>query len=853
MNTRIKQKAELRTYYLLYTLVWCIMTGIIMIPLILSGKTLVTRGDGYNQFYPAIIYIREYIINFFDNLLNGKVVVPTYDFVVGYGEDILTALNHYGFGDVFMILTVLFPKEYMIQCYAFIILFKIYLSGITFINYGLKYPTNVNSLIIGSIMYAFSPFSLIYGMSFPTFLNVMITLPLALSGIDSIFERKICSYKLIIAIGLQSIMGFYFLYMETIVIVIYYGLLYCINNKKKDARKSLQGLLYVGVNYLIGICLGACVLIPVVLGYFQSCRGEGNFEIQWSQLLFDHEWRKIITDTFIPTAELKGLMLPVIILPCIVLYIMKEKKSRIFGIVSYMTLFIPAVGFIMNGFSYTTTRWYFVIYFISSCILIKELPKLAGTLKKKYVIIIMALYILLIAFWCIGRTNYVRMCIYVMIYSALFLIMLVAIYRKREKALYLMAYLSIGINIALLFFRFGDIGAGFSSEFVSTSQVYEAQENSDFIGTVWGKNKADEWRMEVTRLEGSLDGSLIGGYFGDISYYSMSNKSISDFFYGYEIHPAVRTAPHILIGTDNRKAVNSVLSILQPESNDKILPFAFTYNRYIKEDDFNLLNDVEKNEILLKAAVVDNSIDYPTIKSADLTFCSEKLSDDISLENIHTKKNVMEVNENSKILLYVENPTDGEIYVKLDAFKLNNGVTQNIQVGESNFQIGSIYNNYYVGNDNYLINAGYYRQGNQIIEITFPQNAQFSIPDIELWIYPEYEYKTDIQYLLNSDACTDIEQDNDKIKCQISSGQEQLLYFNIPYSEGWSAWDNGIQTDIIKTNIGFSALMIKKGTHEILLKYQRPGYTIGLIVSAMGVILFMVLVIFQRSIRRSRY
>jgi uncharacterized membrane protein YfhO len=68
---------------------------------------------------------------------------------------------------------------------------------------------------------------------------------------------------------------------------------------------------------------------------------------------------------------------------------------------------------------------------------------------------------------------------------------------------------------------------------------------------------------------------------------------------------------------------------------------------------------------------------------------------------------------------------------------------------------------------------------------------------------------------------------------EIALEKKKLLYFSIPFDKGWKAIDNGHQIPVIQTNIGFSGIMLDKGSHRIELKYLpeyiKPAFCVSLL------------------------
>ena len=73
--------------------------------------------------------------------------------------------------------------------------------------------------------------------------------------------------------------------------------------------------------------------------------------------------------------------------------------------------------------------------------------------------------------------------------------------------------------------------------------------------------------------------------------------------------------------------------------------------------------------------------------------------------------------------------------------------------------------------------------------------------------------------------------------------QQKFLCFSIPFSNGWSAYIDGQQVDLIKANTMYMGIMLEPGEHTVQLKYMTPGLPVGIILSIMGLILFIGVII----------
>ena len=68
----------------------------------------------------------------------------------------------------------------------------------------------------------------------------------------------------------------------------------------------------------------------------------------------------------------------------------------------------------------------------------------------------------------------------------------------------------------------------------------------------------------------------------------------------------------------------------------------------------------------------------------------------------------------------------------------------------------------------------------------------------------------------------------------VGSGQN-MIFFSIPYEEGWNAWIDGEKAEVVKLVDGaFIGVRADEGTHQIVLDYETPGEKEGIISFALG-------------------
>jgi hypothetical protein len=72
------------------------------------------------------------------------------------------------------------------------------------------------------------------------------------------------------------------------------------------------------------------------------------------------------------------------------------------------------------------------------------------------------------------------------------------------------------------------------------------------------------------------------------------------------------------------------------------------------------------------------------------------------------------------------------------------------------------------------------------------------------------------------------------VRGKINPSQNGILVFSIPFNRGWSLKIDGQEAALFKANLGMLAAEVSKGSHQVELKFQRPGLIPGLWIGAIS-------------------
>lgn len=86
------------------------------------------------------------------------------------------------------------------------------------------------------------------------------------------------------------------------------------------------------------------------------------------------------------------------------------------------------------------------------------------------------------------------------------------------------------------------------------------------------------------------------------------------------------------------------------------------------------------------------------------------------------------------------------------------------------------------------------------------------------------------------------------ITCTSDFDGARLIYFSIPFDDGWRCLVDGEEVSIEKVNVGFMGIVVSDGHHDIEFIYETPGLKVGALCSLAGLLLLGAYVAIGRRI-----
>ena len=89
-------------------------------------------------------------------------------------------------------------------------------------------------------------------------------------------------------------------------------------------------------------------------------------------------------------------------------------------------------------------------------------------------------------------------------------------------------------------------------------------------------------------------------------------------------------------------------------------------------------------------------------------------------------------------------------------------------------------------------------------------------------------------------SCYYFKEDTNGFDAKIKLDSDKLVFFSVPYEDGWSATVNGRKADIEKVSYGFMSVLCRAGDNEIKFHFETPGLKAGKIITVTGFAIFFV-------------
>lgn len=865
-------------YFLCYSLLFAISFVLVYITFVQRGVSFVQHPDGFQQYYPKMIYIDRYLKELFSNFLHGNFTFPQFDLNIGLGEDIYSIMGPWIMDLPFSLLSQFFGENQFEQFYAFNIISKLYLAGLSFSYVCLKWKKKESDVLVGAMCYVFSGYLIRIAPMHPAYISPFIFFPLIIYGLEKIMKGE-RPFLFIISLWSIMIRGYYFTYMISILVFIYGVTRYYFMYKDGKIKKFFAVFSKAVGCYLLAFLMSMVTLLPTIAAFFTSTRSGGT---QFKGLLYSAERYKAFLKGFItPPGDYDYLaFVSVVILFLFLQFLKKGKESKVLKIliIECLVLFcFPLGGRLMNGLSYPSNRWSFAFIFLACYCVAGGLHQLLSLEKKQWIWISIGSAIYNVAF--IWSLEYLgdRTLLPLMIFDLFVGCMAISYYFKNQR---IRQYMRIVMTCLVLFNLYingkytfaegyGNIAVEYSAKGTVDSLIAQTTNGFDFDSYDDGV-----YRVNSTNITND-NFSIVENVSTPSIYYSIINSAISDFL--GEIN-CLRAASNFWIsGVDNRVQIESLLGVkyyISTEQTKQYLPYGaekvedlgneyslyenpyafpliYSYKKYMLQEDFEKLNALEKQSIMLSAAIVEDEKDMERVsQQQEVQEAEFSVFDSKGIVWDNDGKLIVDSAENY-LELEFDRKEGTELYVAFQNFDITTSGNDTIDIFVSyaavSKTIAATSKDYtwHYDNENPWINMGVTGTQGDHIKIAFSASGEYSLEDIQIY-QNNMEMLEDQTNTCGNDV-SDVTFTTNKISCNVDLEKARIVNISVPYSKGWSMYVDGEEVEIFKVNNLSMGAEVQEGEHHIVLIYQTPFLKLSVILTIIGWIIFFLLYVVQKA------
>ncbi len=336
------------------------------------------------------------------------------------------------------------------------------------------------------------------------------------------------------------------------------------------------------------------------------------------------------------------------------------------------------------------------------------------------------------------------------------------------------------------------------------------------------------------------------------------------------------------IGTMEKTYTDGKTREIYVYQNDYALPLMYAYDSYISTDTYESLESNEKEQAMLQGIILSESnlpeqplkFNYRTILNKEAVERQIEQAAE-SNENVELQDGKIIVKKDgTTVKLTIPDNVTGELYVKINGIEYTaktdsytRDEDQQLSVYEKHvqernlrqkgevesaslaFTMGDNYtrnsllspsNQYYYGKRNMLANLGYCTT-QETLYIRFSTAGEYSYEDIAVISQPMTQYAAQVSKLQETPV-TDLSVQGNCITGNINTDSAKAVCTAVPYSEGWSAYVDGQETEIKLANGMYMAVEVTPGNHQIMYVYHTPGIYAGIAISllAIGILLLLI-------------
>lgn len=717
-----------------------------------------------------------------------------WDWGTDLGTGFVTSYSFYLLGSPFFWITALFPDGTACYLIPWLLALKTAVASVTAYAYIRRFVKNKDACFVGGMLYAFSGFQA-YNVFFNHFHDATALFPLLLLGLELLVnENKKGAFLL--AVAVNAITNYFFFIGDCVFLLIYFF----IRCTDKDFKLTIKKLGVIVFESVVGVMIACIILLPSCLAILNNYRV--NEKLTGLDMIIYYDNTRIfrIFQAFFMMSDMPARInisgsdkarwaslagyLPLFSMCGVIAYMKTRKKDWASKLIWVCTIFacIPILNsaFVMFNSSYYA-RWYYSPILIMCLMTASVIGRDPRDLKKGFA----PVCILGLAFLGVGllpkKEN-----------DSL-------VYLKIPKYIELY-YLQAGVTLlmiimlAVLLFVYLKKKELFKTAMVCMTAVacIICMTSTVLYGVAQGEDNPNYIEKAINGGE-NIDMQKLEKH---SEVYDPNNS-----FYRIDTSPNVDNWC-MFWKMSSMRCFHSVVST-------SIMDF---YTSVGQSRD--VASRIETSEYPLRSLLsakyyFSKSDTDESAKNADMTFDGKVYHNELQGFKLVDTQNGFNIYENENYI---------PMGFAFDKYVLESEIKDQIKLKKSQTLLKAVT----LTKDQAIKYADYVQKADL-------QNESFT--------YAQTQQDCNER---RANCCYSFKYDTNGFEGRIKLDKKQLVFFSVPYDEGWSAQVNGKSTDIIKVDYGFMAVACDAGDSTITFNYKTYGMTAGKALTAGGIVIFAV-------------
>lgn len=706
-------------------------------------------------------------------------------------------------------------------------------------------------------------------------------------------EKRWKNAGLVLTVTILLFASYYFLYMIAF-FAVFYLLVYSII-EKRSVQSTVGKVVGLGGMGILGVLMGGIALIPIADTFLESARSGALNGSVTSGILNPYKSKTIgtIFARFLSNQILgidkdytgslnyyEGMVLAVSILTILaVSYFIIKKSTRVRTIIlTVLVIFLSVMPVTSRILIFTKSahRWCFMICFAEALIIGFFLQDVLRERNKKTVlgggilavILYAALLIYIYSFKNIKINNKIVAEVSTFFVVYLILVLIVTNIKKLYK---IGSTVILAVLVCELFIL--NYPSLWHRESPTRNQLATEYYNDGTTDAVnYLKSQDDSlYRIEKSYRSTAENDGMAQGYNGLSVYMSTNPSSLVSYhkmygpetlsvnFVDFNKDDYIRNS---LLGTKylfGSAGYNAPRKIYTPvgEAGGKIvyennyaLPFGYLYDKEWSAGGLKKLSGLDKTLTSLSGFYYTDAEKNGAYKNASLpegtdTSLMEKVSEavDCTMENNVDGITVRDLGADPNVIFPgVESDFADEN--KLYGLSLTMDVSDDTEMavyyqteGDEGFSADKVYTFSITKKHNtweHVVPAG-------ITALRVDVSTQIDYATIKDFEVKSYDLDATGYTALKNSSVTDVSYSDSTYQAQVTNDTQENEMLCVPffYQRGWSARIDGEAVEVSNINSGLCGIQIPSGTHEVVLQYETPYRSLGLGMTIVGVVIFI--------------